>query len=127
MSTKPTPLALLFIAITILFTVVGQFFVKRGMMELGSSPTQLLLLPKFIFRSFFNIYIIIWLVCGLTAAVAWAMALSRCPLNVAFPFTGLTLVLGIAITPMALGEIVPWTRWFGVAIVCIGIWVSTLR
>ncbi|MHB9026885.1 MAG: DMT family transporter [Armatimonadota bacterium] len=124
---RMTPLVLLFIFLTIAFTVVGQLLVKQGMLQVGSSPPQWDRLPQFILRAFMNGRVVLGLLCAVGAAVCWTLTLSRAPLSFAYPFMGLAIVLVLAISPIILGEVVTWTRWVGVLIVAFGIWLAAQR
>ena len=42
--------------------------------------------------------------------------------QLAYPFMALAIVLVLALSPLVFGEQVPVIRWFGVLIVCIGLW-----
>jgi drug/metabolite transporter (DMT)-like permease len=125
--TRISPLVVLFITLTIAFTVMGQLLVKQGMLELGHSPQQLARLPHFILRTFGNTRVVLGLFSAAAAAVCWTLALSRAPLSFAYPFMGLAIVLVLAVSPLILGEVVPWTRWLGVLIVVFGIWMAAQR
>jgi drug/metabolite transporter (DMT)-like permease len=116
--------ALVFIAVTIAFTVLGQLLVKQGTLQVGSCPSKADQAFGFICRAFTNPWVIVGLLCAVIAAGAWTMAVSRSDLSFAYPFMGLAIVLVLALSGMILGEHVPLNRWFGVAIVCIGLWVA---
>jgi len=122
--TKINPIGLLFIVFTIVFTVIGQLMVKKGTLEIGTSPSHLALLPRFIWRVFTNLYVLIGLVCAVCAAVAWAVAVSRVYLSIAYPFMGLAIVLVLAFSGVMFGEVVSMGRWLGVLIVCVGLMVA---
>ena len=121
---RPTPTALLCILLTILFTVAGQLLVKKGMMEVGGSPSQLVRLPRFLFSAFTNGSVLAGLGCAFLAAVTWTLAVSRTALSFAYPFMGLAIVLTLALSGLFFGEKVPAQRWIGVALVCLGIFVA---
>jgi uncharacterized membrane protein len=38
---------------------------------------------------------------------------------------GLAIVLVLALTPLVFGERVPLTRWLGVLVVCVGLWIAS--
>jgi drug/metabolite transporter (DMT)-like permease len=97
------------------------------MHDVGSSPTQLSLLPSFLWHTFTNLKVILGLTSAVVAAVAWTMAVSRSELSIAYPFMGLAIVLVLALSPICFGESIPWTRWCGVIIVCVGIWLTAQR
>ncbi len=118
------PIGWFCIFLTIAFTVTGQLLVKKGMLQVGASPGHLGLLPRFLWRAFTNIYVIIGLICAFLAALAWTVAISRTALSVAYPFISLGLVLVLAMSGVFFGETVPLNRWIGVVIVCIGIAIA---
>ena len=122
--TRSSPTALLFILLTVAFTVIGQLLVKQGVLEVGTSPTQVVMLPQFIWRALTNWKVLLGLACAVAAALSWIVAISRSDLSFAYPFMGLAIVLVLALSPWLLGETVPWTRWIGVLVVCLGLWLA---
>lgn len=117
-------MALVYIFLTIVFTVAGQLLIKVGMTELGPSPDEPVALLTYTIQAFFKWKILVGFGSAFLAAVAWMMALSRADLSFAYPFMGLAIVLVLALSPSVLGEQVPWSRWAGVVVVCIGIWLT---
>lgn len=119
-----SPVGFLLIMGTVAATVVGQLLVKKGVLQIGASPSQLALLPRFLFRTFTNFYVISGVVCAMVAASCWTVAVSRLDLSVAYPFLGLGLVLVLALSGVFFGETVPLNRWLGVLIVCVGLVIA---
>jgi multidrug transporter EmrE-like cation transporter len=120
-----SPVGFLLIFLTIAATVVGQLLVKRGMLQVGASPSHLALLPRFLLRAFTNISVIVGILCAILAAASWTVAISRLDLSVAYPFLGLGLVLVLALSSVFFGETVPLSRWVGVLVVCIGLVIAS--
>lgn len=118
------PLGWLCILLTVAFTVLGQLLVKKGMLDVGASPSSFALLPRFAIRVFTNPYVVAGLLSALVAAFAWTIAIARADLSVAYPFIGLGIVLVLALSGVVFGEHVPLNRWIGVAIVCVGLAVA---
>jgi len=121
---QPSPMALLFVLLTVAFTVIGQLSVKQGMLGVGGSPTQVAMLPQFIWRALTNLRVLFGLACAVAAALSWIVAISRSDLSFAYPFMGLAIVLVLALSGVLFGETVPITRWLGVVIVCLGLVVT---
>jgi len=121
---KTPPTVYLFIALTILFTVIGQLLVKWGVQDLGGSPRSFGQLPSYAIQAFTNPKIIAGLLAAVIAALTWTMALSHSNLSFAYPFMGLAIVLVLAISPMIFGEPLSWIRWIGVLVVCLGLWIT---
>jgi drug/metabolite transporter (DMT)-like permease len=122
---KTSPSALLFILLTLAFTVVGQLLVKRGIIEVGSNPSQLDLLPRFIWQALTNWKVIAGLAAAVIAALSWMVAVSRSDLSFAYPFMGLAIVLVLALSGVLFREQIPFTRWIGVLVVCLGIFIAS--
>jgi drug/metabolite transporter (DMT)-like permease len=118
-------MALLFIALTIVWTVAGQLLVKKGMQEVGSAPGQAQMLPAFLWRAITQWKVLLGVACAVLATLCWMVALSRAQLSFAYPFFGLAIVLVLVLSGLMLGERVPVTRWIGVAIVFVGIFVAS--
>lgn len=116
--------AMLYIGLTIAFTVIGQLLVKRGMLQVGSSPTDASALPRFVLATLTNPSVVVGLASAVVAAIAWTMALSRSDLNFAYPFMALAIVLVLAMSGLLFGESVVAGRWVGVGIVCLGLVVA---
>jgi len=116
--------ALLFIALTILFTVTGQLLLKYATVELGQMPGRGKELGKFALKAYTNWKVIAGMFSALVASFTWLGAVSRSDISFAYPFMGLAIVLVLAVSPLLFGETVPLTRWIGVLLVCAGIWVA---
>lgn len=117
--------AYIFIGLTILFTVCGQLLVKSASFEFGPFPKDLSMLIQFLIRAFTNIKLLAGLFSAVIASIMWMSALSLTDISFAYPFMGLAIVLVLALSPLLFKEIVPWTRWLGVAVVCLGLWIAS--
>lgn len=115
------------IALTIFLTVSGQLFAKGGMHEVGAIPIQMRELPSFLARAYTNWKVLAAFSCGVLASVSWIGAVSRSDVSFAYPFMGLAIVLVLVFAALLLGETVPLSRWIGVALVCIGIFVAAQK
>lgn len=114
-----------FIALTIAFTVAGQLMLKIGLLKIGGVPQSTGAWPSFFFGALLSPLVIAGLMLAVAAALSWMAAVSRSNLSFAYPFTALAIVLVLALSGVLLGERVPITRWIGVAIVSLGIWVAS--
>jgi multidrug transporter EmrE-like cation transporter len=116
-----------FIALTVLFTVIGQILVKQGMLEVGAVPPQLPAWPSFIGRALTNPRVFFGFGCAFVAALCWIVAVSKSPLSIAYPFMGLGIALVLVLSGVVLGEEVPVKRWLGVLVVCGGLWLASQK
>ena len=115
----------IFIGLTILFTVCGQLLVKSASFEFGPFPKDLTRVFQFLIRAFTNIKLLAGLFCAVIASIMWMNALSLSDISFAYPFMALAIVLVLALSPLLFKEFIPWTRWLGVAVVCIGLWIAS--
>ncbi len=121
---RESPTGLLFILITIVFTVIGQLLVKQGMREVSAGIGQGADVTQLIFRALTNLKVVSGLGSAVIAALSWMVAVSNSDLSFAYPFMGLPIVLVLALSGTLFGEVVPITRWLGVGIVCVGLLIA---
>lgn len=121
---RESPMGLLFILVTIIFTVVGQLLVKHGMREVSIGLGQATDVTQLILRAFTNLKVVLGLGSAVVAALSWMVAVSHSDLSFAYPFMGLPIVLVLALSGTLFGEVVPITRWLGVGIVCVGLLIA---
>ncbi len=114
--------SLLLVAISIVSSVSGQVFLKVGMSQIGFLDSQHMAAPLQVFsRVLTNPMVIIGLACYGLGAAAWLLVLSRLDLSYAYPFLAANFVLITVASRVLLGETVPLMRWFGVAVICLGV------
>ena len=114
---------LLLILCSVSLAVFGQFFLKKGMLQIGEIPlnfgTPFFLLGKVFtdFRLFlgFSLFAL--------SSVVWLVVLSRVELSLAYPMVSIGYILTIVIAWKFLGEQISSLRWFAVAVICIGVFL----
>lgn len=107
------------IALSIGSSVVAQTVIKIGVSapgaETGGGPLALI---GMIVRS---PLVLIGLVLYGVGALAWIAVLGRLDLSYAYPFLALNFVLITLASRIVLGESIPWQRWLGILVICVGI------
>jgi len=116
---------LVFIFLTVMFTVTGQLLLKKGMGLVGVAPQELRALPNYLWNALTQPMVLGSFASAALAAFSWMAAMSRCELSFAYPFMGLSIVLTLAMTPLMFGERLHLHQWVGVALVCAGVWVAS--
>lgn len=121
-----TKILLLFSALT---ACTGQVLFKKGMLVLGeqSFSSGLSAALKTIVQMVFSPVIFIGLVFYCISTIIWLIALSRMPLNHAYPFTALTFIFVMASSWLVFSETLPMNRIIGGLIVCVGIIVCSFK
>jgi multidrug transporter EmrE-like cation transporter len=106
----------------------GQIAFKKGMSAAGG--IHILYDIRWLFtliKLFFTPFVFIGLILYTTSTILWLVALSRCPLNYAYPFTAITFILVILFSAILLHEPLPLMRIIGVGIIVCGILVVGLK
>jgi drug/metabolite transporter (DMT)-like permease len=109
------------IALSVSSSVIAQTIIKIGVTQPGKTePVGLLELVLIILRS---PLIMGGLFLYGVGALSWIAVLRRLDLSFAYPFLALNFVLITLTSYFALGETVPFSRWIGILVICVGILV----
>jgi len=106
-----------FILGCLLFTVIGQMFVKKAALDLGESAGVSAFLT--------NPFIISGLALAGVAAFSWFKALQVYKLSYAYPFMSLSFLFVALLSSYVFGEQVRVTQWIGLGIVLLGLYVGS--
>jgi multidrug transporter EmrE-like cation transporter len=109
---------LLLIFITVIAMAAGQILFKLAANEMQLSLGGFL-------KSLLNIKLIIALFIYAFSTVLWLIVLKLTPLRVAYPFLGLTFMFVPVFSRLFLGEAIHWQNFAGVALICLGIWITS--
>ena len=61
--------------------------------------------------------------CALTAMLVWMYVLKHYPFSVAYPLLSISYIIGLLAAYFIFHEAVPYTRWIGVCIVMVGVYL----
>jgi len=114
-------IAVIYILISVLGSVVGQILLKLGMNNLGSITLSLDHLFSILWRMATNPYVFIGLVIYLGGTVFWLAALSRVDLSYAYPFASLSYVVMLVASWIIFDEKISLGRLLGTAVIGIGV------
>jgi multidrug transporter EmrE-like cation transporter len=107
---------------SVLLAVLGNVTLKVGMTEVGRiGSAELRALVPTAGRVLGNPKVLLGLALYFMSALLYMVALSRIPLSVAYPLTGLQYALIVTISWLALREGIPPLRWVGVLVICLGV------
>lgn len=115
----------LYIALTILFTVYGQFIIKWQVGLAGSLPVDNIKKVLFLLQLFLNPWVISGFVSAFLASLAWMAAMTKFPLNYAYPFMSLSFVLVLLLSPLLLNEAITMYKLIGMSLIVMGIIISS--
>ncbi len=111
-----------FIIIAVTLSVAGQLFVKKGINLVGNLEFSSGLFATYL-KLFISPYVILGVLIYFSSVFFWLYALTKVDLSYAVPFLALTYVLIIIASWMFLGETIPFIRWVGVMIICLGLYL----
>jgi undecaprenyl phosphate-alpha-L-ara4N flippase subunit ArnE len=112
---------IVFATIQALFLVSGQIFLKLAMMQMD----------KFSFTwKFFRDAMHTWQlaasgICMLIASLLWFYILRHFEFSVAYPLISISYLLGMFAAVFIFHETVPFTRWVGVVLIMVGVFLVT--
>lgn len=114
-----------FILISAIGMAVAQLLLKKGMLIVGQLPRNFNELSPFFCKTFSNIYVISAFLVTIVVALLWIYCLSKVQLSIAYPFMALSYVLVVVMSAFLLNENVSITRWIGVIVICIGVFLAS--
>lgn len=109
----------------VLLNAVAQLALKQGMRQIGYFEFSLRNSSHIFFAVASSPYILAGLTCYVISVVVWLLVLSRVEVSYAYPL----LSIGYIVTAFAgwffFQEGISLTRWIGIAVICIGVWLIT--
>lgn len=109
------------IALTIIFTVIGQVLTKIGTSKIQVNAEDKIKLVISLIKAVFNPYIFLGLSCAVVAAFCWINVLTKLKLSFAYPFLSFSYVLVLLSSFIFLGENIKTIQWVGVGVISLGI------
>ena len=116
-------IAIIYILISVVASIIGQLLLKVGMNKMGSltlSANQFLLTS---WKMATNPYVFIGLAIYLAGTVFWLAALSRVDLSYAYPFASLSYVVMLVASWMMFDEKITLGRLIGTVVIGIGVFL----
>ncbi len=110
---------LLFFSISL--AIVGQLFMKQGMMMFGQFPVSQIIVK--LFPMLFQPYVFIGFVCFAVSSVFWLAVLSRIDLSLAYPLVSIAYVATAIFSAFVFKENISLIRWLGIVVICIGVFL----
>lgn len=109
----------------VLLNAFAQLALKQGMRTIGHFAFQLENAPRIVLAVSSSPFILSGLVCYVISVLIWLLVLSRVEVSYAYPL----LSFGYIVTALAgqffFNETIGLTRWSGIAVICLGVWLIT--
>lgn len=115
----------LFILLTVLLTVYGQFVIKWQVTLLGPFPFGVFQRLHYFSQVLQSPWILSALLASFLAFISWVVALSKFDLGYAYPLTSLSYILVSLIGWYFWGEALSFVRIVGLCLIIIGVAISS--
>lgn len=113
------------VALTILFTVCGQFLIKWQVGKAGALPTGLHQQARFCLELLLNPWIITAFASAFLASIAWMLAMTKLPLSHAHPMMSLTFVVVVFGSALIFNESITPLKVAGLVLILAGVAIGS--
>ena len=114
-------MGLMYVFLTILFTVYGQLIIKWQVTLAGPLPVNNFAKVFFLFHLLINPWVISAFFAAFLAALSWIMAMTKLELSYAYPFMSLSFVLVMFLSIFFLHESVSIIKVISLTFIVLGI------
>ncbi|RLG11442.1 transporter [Candidatus Pacearchaeota archaeon] len=121
---KLTILSLLFVCV--IFAIVGQLFMKKGMVNTGEINIRELFSLKLL-SVLFEKYVFIGLVAYVIGTMLWLVVLSKADLSYAYPILATSYIFIAILSWRFFGEFLSLYRMLGIMLIMIGVILLNLK
>jgi drug/metabolite transporter (DMT)-like permease len=119
------PMAAVYVAATVLFTVYGQLVIKWQVTNAGDFPVDLGDKLHFLVRLLLKPWVITAFAAAFVAAITWMAALTKLDLSHAYPFQATSFVLVLLLSAALLGESINAPKVAGILLIVAGLVVGS--
>jgi drug/metabolite transporter (DMT)-like permease len=113
------------ILLGVMLNAVAQLALKQGMRTIGYFEFHMGDLTRMLRVVAVNPYILAGLACYILSVAVWLLVLSRVDVSYAYPLLSVGYIVTALAAWLFLGETVGVTRWAGIAVTCLGVWLIT--
>jgi drug/metabolite transporter (DMT)-like permease len=117
------PIVLLLLSVASAST--GQVMFKKGLLMTGEITLKSSVMGE-LFKMIFQPLVFSGLILYVISTILWLLALSKTTLSFAYPFTALTFILVMLSSRVIFLESIPTLRYFGIALIVLGILLSSV-
>ncbi len=113
------------ILIGVLLNACAQIVLKQGMRVIGHFSFSMENFFPILFKAGLNPFILAGLFCYVLSVIVWLMVLSRVEVTFAYPLLSIGYVVTAFAGYLFFDENMNFTRWSGVIIICLGVYLIT--
>jgi len=111
------------VMVPVLMGVVGQLFLKHGMLQIGQFAITATALTAALIKIVTNFSVMFGLFLYGLSAFLWLIVLSRMDLSFAYPLLSVGYILVLLFSWLVFKENVSLVRWLGVVVICFGVFL----
>lgn len=117
-----------YIVLAVVLTVYGQIVVKWQVDSAGALPIAFVDKAWFLLRLILNPWVVSSFTCSFLALLAWMAALTKFPLNYAYPlFISLTFTVVVLFSALFFREPITFSKMIGIAFIICGIIIGSQK
>lgn len=113
----------LMVLVPVFIGVVGQLFLKTGMLQIGQFAINGPVLISTFLKVATNFAVLFGLLLYAVSAVLWLIVLSRMELSFAYPLLSVGYILVLLCSWFFFKESISIVRWAGVLVICFGVFL----
>ncbi len=113
------------ILLGVLLNATAQLCLKQGMRQVGHFAFTLSNLVPIGFKVALNPFVFAGLTCYVVSVVVWLLALSRVDVSYAYPLLSVGYIVTAFGGQFFFGEALGPTRWAGIIVICVGVYLIT--
>ncbi|MBU0580678.1 MAG: EamA family transporter [Candidatus Margulisbacteria bacterium] len=110
------------VLVPVFIGVVGQLFLKQGMLQIGEFSLRSGLVAQFV-KIFINPNVLVGFFFYFLSSILWLIVLSRIELSFAYPLLSVGYILILVASWFFFKENVNLIRWSGVIVICFGVYL----
>ncbi|PTN31615.1 SMR family transporter [Desulfonatronum sp. SC1] len=113
------------IILGVLLNAAAQLALKQGMHHVGHFEFRLENAWGVFLAVAASPFVLAGLICYVVSVVVWLLVLSRVEVSFAYPLLSIGYIVVTLVGWLLLNEAVGPTRWAGILVICLGVWLIT--
>ena len=113
------------IVLGVMLNAAAQLALKQGMRNIGYFDFRLESFGPVLMAVIASPYILAGLACYLFSVAVWLLVLSRVEVSFAYPLLSIGYIVTAFAGSLFWNESVSITRWAGIIVICLGVWLIT--
>ncbi len=109
----------------VMLNAAAQLTLKQGMRNIGYFDFRLENCGRVLLAVAASPYILAGLTCYIFSVVVWLLVLSRVDVSYAYPLLSIGYIVIAFAGWLFLDESIGITRWTGIIVICLGVWLIT--